>query len=111
MKKILLLSMIAIFMLGFSFLDGKYKKVKSNKGVHLKDRFLEFINKWSKLYRYFNNSRGKINNYCYFFKFHPKIRSYFSTTNWLERCFKDLKNNIRVRGYFHSEDSANKREK
>ena len=73
-----------------------------------KDRLLKFINKWSTLYRYFNNLRSKINNYCYFFKFHPKIRSYFSTINWLERCFKELKDNIRVRGYFHSEDSANK---
>ncbi|MCB4205610.1 IS256 family transposase [Deferribacterales bacterium Es71-Z0220] len=73
-----------------------------------KSRLLAFINKWSKLYRYFNNLRNKINNYSYFFKFHPKVRSYFSTTNWLERCFKELKDNIRVRGYFHSEESANK---
>jgi transposase-like protein len=73
-----------------------------------KDRLIAFINKWSKLYRYFNNIRDKINNYTYFFKFHPKVRSYFRTTNWLERCFKELKDNIRVRGYFHSEESANK---
>ncbi|ADR18111.1 IS256-like element ISCni1 family transposase [Calditerrivibrio nitroreducens] len=73
-----------------------------------KSRLQAFINKWSKLYRYFNNLRDKINSYCYFFKFHPKLRSYFSTTNWLERCFKELKDNIRIRGYFHSEESANK---
>ena len=42
-----------------------------------KDRLLAFINKWSKLYRYFNNLRGKIDNYTYFFKFPYKLRSYF----------------------------------
>jgi transposase-like protein len=73
-----------------------------------RERLQSFIDKWSKLYRYFNNLRGKLKNYCYFFKFHPKVRSYFRTTNWLERCFKELKDNIRVRGYFHSEASANK---
>jgi len=30
-----------------------------------KDRLFAFINKWSKLYRYFNNLRSKINNYSY----------------------------------------------
>ena len=28
-----------------------------------------FIKKWSKLYNYFNNLRGKIDNYTYFFKY------------------------------------------
>jgi transposase-like protein len=73
-----------------------------------KKRLMLFIEKWSKIYRYFNNLRSKINSYTYFLKFNPKIRSYFRTTNWLERCFKELKDNIRIRGYFHSEDSAKK---
>jgi len=32
-----------------------------------KDRLSVFIEKWSKLYRYFNNLRGKIDKYTYFF--------------------------------------------
>ena len=50
-----------------------------------KDRFSVFIEKWNKLYRYFNNLRGKIDNYTYFFKYSCKLRSYFSTTNWIGR--------------------------
>jgi transposase-like protein len=73
-----------------------------------KDRLSVFIEKWNKLYRYFNNLRGKIDNYTYFFKYSRKLRSYFSTTNWIERCFKEIKDNIRIRWYFHSEESANK---
>jgi len=72
-----------------------------------KDRLSVFIEKWSKLYNYFNNLRGKIDKYTYFFKYSRKLRSYFSTTNWIERCF-ELKDNIRIRWYFHSEESANK---
>jgi len=62
---------------------------------------------WSKLYRYFNNLRGKIDKYTYFFKYSRKLRSYFSTTNWIERCFKE-KDNIRIRWYFYSKESENK---
>jgi transposase-like protein len=82
--------------------------LESKDQQEAKERLLAFINKWSKIYKYFNNLRDKVNNYTYFFKFHINIRSYFCTTNWLERCFKELKDNIRIRGYFHSEDSANK---
>lgn len=38
----------------------------------------------------------------------PKIRSYFRTSNHLERYFKKLKDNIKIRGYFHSEENTNK---
>ena len=36
-----------------------------------KDRLSVFIEKWSKLYRYFNNLRGKIDKYTYFFLIFP----------------------------------------
>ena len=68
----------------------------------------DFIEKWKTFYRFFTNLEKKINNYTYFLKFHKDIRSYFRTTNWIERCFKELKDYIRVRGYFHSESSADK---
>ncbi len=83
--------------------------LESKTEEEARQRMLSFIDKWSKLYnRYFNNLKSKVKNYCYFFKFHPNIRSYLRTTNWLERCFKELKDNIRTRGYFQSELSANK---
>ena len=73
-----------------------------------RERLEKFISKWSKLYRYFNNLKKKVNNYCYFFKLPPKLRSFFYTTNWIERCFKELKDRIRIRGYFQNEASADK---
>ena len=42
-----------------------------------------------------------------FFKYSCKLRNYFSRTNWIERCF-ELKDNIRISGYFYSKESANK---
>ena len=36
-----------------------------------KDRLSVFIEKWNKLYRYFNNLRGKIDKYTYFFLIFP----------------------------------------
>ena len=41
-----------------------------------------------------------------FFKYSCKLRNYFSRTNWIERCFKE-KDNIHIRGYFYSKESAN----
>lgn len=73
-----------------------------------KERMIQFIDKWSRLYKYFNNLRSKVENYTYCFKYDPKIRSYLRITNWLERCFKELKEYIRIRGYFRCEDSAGK---
>jgi len=67
-----------------------------------------FIDKWSKLYKSLNNLRDKIKNYTHFANFNGKIRVYFSTTNWMERCFKELKDFLRIRGYLHSEGSAEK---
>jgi putative transposase len=68
----------------------------------------EFINKWVRIYRSFYTLRSKIRNYLHFFIFSGKIRSYFRTTNWLERSFKELKDQIRIRGYMQSEESAEK---
>jgi len=88
--------------------DLEHDVLESKTEEEARQRMLSFIDKWSKLYRYFNNLKSKVKNYCYFFKFYPNIRSYLRTTNWLERCFKELKDNIRTRGYFQSEPSANK---
>ncbi len=62
----------------------------------------EFIFKWSRIYRFLGNLKSKSDNYLHFLNFNPRIRSYFRTTNWMGRCFKDLKDYIRVRGYFRS---------
>ncbi len=66
-----------------------------------KRKMKDFIEKWRTFYRFFANLEKKINNYTCFLKFHKDIRSYFRTTNWIERCFRQLKDYIRVRGYFH----------
>lgn len=81
---------------------------ESSTEEEAKRRLILFVEKWSKLYKYFKNITEKIENYTHCFKYNEKIRSYFRTTNWLERCFKELKDNIRIRGYFQTETSANK---
>ena len=68
----------------------------------------EFIDKWSKLYKSLNSLKSKVKNYTHFSNLNEKIKVYFSTTNWMERCFKELKDPLRIRGYLHSEDSAEK---
>ena len=73
-----------------------------------REKMERFIEKWSRFYRFLGNLGKKVNNYTYFLRFHRDIRSYFRTTNWLERCFKELKDYIRVRGYFHTEGRAEK---
>jgi len=73
-----------------------------------KERFGLFIEKWRKIYRFLNNFERKKENYTYFLLAPENTRSYFRTTNWMERCFKELKDYIRVRGYFQNEESAEK---
>ena len=67
-----------------------------------------FIDKWSRVYRSISNLRSKITDYTHFLKYPDKIRSYLRTTNWMERLFKELKGYTRIRGYFQSEESADK---
>jgi len=73
-----------------------------------KERFRLFIEKWGKIYRFLNNLERKKENYTYFLLAPKNVRSYFRTTNWMERCFKELKDYIRVRGFFQNEESAEK---
>ena len=73
-----------------------------------KERFGLFIEKWGKIYRFLNNLERKKDNYTYFLLAPKDVRSYFRTTNWMERCFKELKDYIRVRGFFQNEESAEK---
>ena len=68
----------------------------------------KFIDKWSRLYKSLSSLRNKVKNYTHFSNINEKIKVYFSTTNWMERCFKELKDSLRIRGYLHSEDSAEK---
>ena len=68
----------------------------------------KFIYKWSRLYKSLSNLKGKVKNYTHFSNFNEKIKVYFSTTNWMERCFKELKDFLRIRGYLQSEESAEK---
>ncbi len=72
------------------------------------EKLEEFVEKWSRIYKSISNLKNKIDHYTHFFNFPRKIRGYFSTTNWMERCFKELKDSFRIRGYFHSENSAEK---
>jgi len=67
-----------------------------------------FIEKWSRIYRSLSNLRNKVQNYTHFLRYPDKIRSYLRSTNWMERLFKELKDYIRIRGYFQSEESADK---
>ena len=73
-----------------------------------KKKMQAFVEKWSRLYRHIVNLKSKINNYLHFLKFPKNIRIYLRTTNWMERCFKELKDSLRIRGYMHSEKSAEK---
>ena len=68
----------------------------------------KFIDEWSRLYKSLSSLKNKIKNYTHFSNLNEKIRVYFSTTNWMERCFKELKDYLRIRGYLHSEESAEK---
>jgi len=43
--------------------------LESKDQQEVKERLLAFINKWSKIYKYFNNLRDKVNNYTYFLSF------------------------------------------
>ena len=73
-----------------------------------KEKLELFIEKWRKIYRFLNNLENKKDNYTYFLLAPKDVRSYFRTTNWMERCFKELKDYIRVRAYFQNEESAEK---
>ena len=73
-----------------------------------KQKMRVFIEKWGKNYRSISNLKGKVDNYTHFLRFPDKIRSYLRSTNWMERLFKELKDYLRTRGYFHSERSADK---
>ena len=73
-----------------------------------KEKMRLFVEKWRRIYRSISNLKNKIDNYTHFLKFPNKIRSYFSTTNWMERLSKELKDYTRIRGYFQSEKSADK---
>ncbi len=43
-------------------------------------------------------------DYLFLNLFPEKIRSYFCTTNWLERSLKELKDQLRIIGYMQSEE-------
>ncbi|BBB33275.1 conserved hypothetical protein [Thermotomaculum hydrothermale] len=73
-----------------------------------KTKLLAFIEKWKKIYRFLKNIKAKVDNYTFFLLAPDEIRSYFRTTNWMERCFKELKDYIRIRGFFQNEQSAEK---
>ncbi len=55
-----------------------------------KEKLNLFIEKWKKIYKFLNNLEGK-KNYTHFLLTPEEIKSYFRTTNWMERCFKELK--------------------
>lgn len=69
-------------------------------------KFKVFLKKWGKLYRSVKILEEKVENYLYFLKYPKKIRSYLRTTNYAERCFKELKDKIRIRGYLKNEESS-----
>ncbi len=73
-----------------------------------KEKMKTFIEKWSRLYRHIINLKPKIENYLHFFRFPKNVRVYFRTTNWMERCFKELKDYLRIRGYMHSSKECGK---
>lgn len=82
--------------------------IESDDEEEGKEKLYAFIDKWGRLYRFIRILEHKADNYTYFLRFPKKIRSYFRTSNYMERCFKELKDYIRIRGYFQSEESANK---
>ena len=82
--------------------------INSKDETEGKSRMETFIDKWSKIYRSISNLKSKITDYTHFLRYPDKIRSYLRTTNWMERLFKELKDYTRIRGYFQSEESADK---
>jgi len=82
--------------------------INSENSKEGKEKLNLFIEKWKKIYRFLNNLEGKKKNYTYFLLAPKEVRSYFRTTNWMERCFKELKDYIRIRGFFQNEVSAEK---
>ncbi|RKX54302.1 MAG: hypothetical protein DRP50_04575 [Thermotoga sp.] len=43
-------------------------------------------------------------NYTHFLEFPRKVRSYFRTTTWMERCFKDKDEKYRSRSLRYSDE-------
>ena len=82
--------------------------INSENSKEGKEKLELFIEKWRKIYRFLNNLESKKDNYTYFLLAPKEVRSYFRTSNWMERCFKELKDYIRVRGFFQNEESAEK---